>query len=401
MTEQPLAAFPGGFFLPAKPFIHRPKRFPVILFRLSAWHTLWNVLRIGQRQTRNTKPKTGNPMATKTPIPPDQIEWHNIISLGAGTQSTLLYLHREKETVPFTPDAVAGMPKGIARMVAKNAEKNGGLYERTISKEWRPAKIDRCIFADTGEEPGPVMDHLQWLIDNHELPIDVRSGGKLGEDLIRGQNSRGKRFASIPAFTATKEEIAAGKSPGMLRRQCTREYKLDPIYKWLRREVVGLKPRQRMPKNVRFRVFIGMSADEEGRAYRVMNNAKPYEENHFPLIDMGFDRARTIHELETAFDIPHEVPRSACTFCPFRGNDEWLELRRVDPAGFQRAVEIDAAIRDHDARCNKALQKEMFIHRSCVPLGEIDWNAIEADMLARPEQLALFERPDCMGACGT
>jgi hypothetical protein len=37
----------------------------------------------------------------------------------------------------------------------------------------------------------------------------------------------------------------------MLRRQCTAEYKIDVCERIIRRQVVGLEFRQRMPRNVK------------------------------------------------------------------------------------------------------------------------------------------------------
>lgn len=107
---------------------------------------------------------------------------HHILNLGAGVQSTALYL----------------------------------LSREPDSK----LRFDLAIFADTCEEPSAVYHHLDYLRSLGMPEIWVRSAGKLGDDLVNGRNSTGQRFASIPAFTKNAE----GKV-GMLRRQCTAEYK--------------------------------------------------------------------------------------------------------------------------------------------------------------------------------
>ncbi len=118
---------------------------------------------------------------------PSHLSKHRVLNLGAGVQSTTLYL----------------------------------MY---LAGEITPA-IDCAIFADTGEEPQGVYDHLNWLKGLGGPPILVRSVGRLGEDLMRGRNSTGQRFASIPAFTAAVE----GQQLGIVRRQCTKEYKVEVI----------------------------------------------------------------------------------------------------------------------------------------------------------------------------
>ncbi len=148
-------------------------------------------------------------------------EYH-ILNLGAGGQSTCLFLLARE------PDANLG--------------------------------FDVAIFADTGEEPAAVYRHLDYLKSLGQPEIWVRSAGKLGDDLIHGVNSTGQQFASIPAFTAgdhllrprpCENRLPPAPQYGMVRRQCTSEYKIRVIERAIRREVVGLKPWQRMPKDVR------------------------------------------------------------------------------------------------------------------------------------------------------
>ena len=181
------------------------------------------------------------------------------------------------------------------------------------------------------------MEHLQSL---GSPPIWVRSAGKLGDDLTHGRNSTGQRFASIPAFT--KDD---GGKVGMVRRQCTKEYKVEVVNKAIRRELLGLKPRQHIPKGVLIHQHFGISTDEAGRAER---GRKRYEGvKHtlpvYPLIDRGWSRQDCVAYLRCK--LPYEVPKSSCMFCPYRTNQSWLDLKQTDPAGWDRAVQIDAALR--------------------------------------------------------
>lgn len=134
-----------------------------------------------------------------------------ILNLGAGVQSTTLYLMAHLMTL-----------HGVE-------------------------KVDFAIFADTGEEPEDVYKHLEWLRKGGNIPIMVRTKGKLGDDLSSGVNSTGGRFASIPAFTAPNE---GQRATGMIRRQCSKEYKIEVIERAIRRDIIGLKPRQRIPRDV-------------------------------------------------------------------------------------------------------------------------------------------------------
>src|SRR5687767_9255899 len=100
--------------------------------------------------------------------------------------------------------------------------------------------LDYAVFADTQEEPEAVYAHLEWLRSLGGPLILINSAGKLGDDLIHGKNSTGQRFASIPAFTSA----VPGQAGGMLRRQCTAEYKIQVVERVIRRQVVGLEYRQ-------------------------------------------------------------------------------------------------------------------------------------------------------------
>jgi len=230
-------------------------------------------------------------------------------------------------------------------------------------------KLDYAVFADTQEEPKSVYKHLDWLRSLGGPPILTDTTGKLGDDLIHGKNSTGQRFASIAAFTSS----TPGQTGGMLRRQCTAEYKIDVCERIIRRQVVGLEPRQRMPKDVKVVQYFGLSYDEPRRVSKVKNRfvAHPWAEGRFPLFDLEMTRSDCLAFLKEQ-DIPHEVPRSACVFCPFKSNHEWRLLRDKDPAGWTRAVEVDEVPRTPGTVANRNLEQSMYLHRSCLPLAIVD-----------------------------
>jgi hypothetical protein len=75
-------------------------------------------------------------------------------------------------------------------------------------------KIDYAIFADTGDEPAAVYQHLAWLQTLAGPPILVRSRGRLSDHLALGENSTGQKFAVIPAFTlGSAESSLKAKGP--------------------------------------------------------------------------------------------------------------------------------------------------------------------------------------------
>jgi len=90
--------------------------------------------------------------------------------------------------------------------------------------------------------------------------------------------------------------------------------------------------------------------------------------------------------------IPHEVPRSACVFCPFKSNFEWRHLRDSDPAGGARAVEVDEALRRPGTVANRNLEQSMYLHRSCLPLAVVD--------LGGRDVTCGVAQSECEGMCG-
>ena len=280
------------------------------------------------------------------------IHTHRILNLGAGVQSSTLYCMAVKGLLQF----------------------------------------DCAIFADTQEEPGEVYRHLEYLKTLGGPVIHVVTQGKLGEDLIRGTNSKGQqkrggRFASIPAFTAMRD----GEKLGIVRRQCTSEYKIKPIERFIRQSIFAIPFGGRVTKNIRCLHFFEISLDEVARSTRIKANCQDkWRTVLFPLIEMQMTRADCLRWLAAnGFAKP---PRSACVFCPFKRDSEWLRLRQDDPAGWARAVEIDNAIREDGVACNQKMRQKLYLHSSCIPLSEVHLNDEDRG------QLGFWQ--ECQGMCG-
>ena len=283
----------------------------------------------------------------------------HILNLGAGVQSTTLYLL---------------------------------FLDRLIKRDGEPIILDAAIFADTGEEPDAVYSHLEWLMSLGGNII-IRSKGKLGEHLLTGTNSTGQRFASIPAYTKAPGDAREGR----LRRQCSKEYKSEVVERTIRRDVLGMLPRQRVPKGTRIYQYFGISLDESGRAKRIkdrMERTIKWSVPVFPLIEASMTRADCRSYL--ADRVPHHVPRSACVFCPYKSDAEWVRLKE-DRTGWERAVEIDTALRVPGNIVNRGTDKPIFLHRSCVPLEEVQFDTRPDP---RKNQLALSFSAECEGMCG-
>lgn len=251
------------------------------------------------------------------------------------------------------------------------------------------------VFADPGEESTATYKTLEWLKTQNGPPIHVvrASDTSLGDNLILGRNSTGQSYCSIPTFTALVE----GKKLGLGRRQCTDEYKIRPIERWIRQGLLGMKPGQRVPKDVHVTQLIGISLDEVGRAHRVIaNNEHAWMDPEFPLLIRGWSRSDCLTWLKAnGYPVPE---RSACVFCPYKRDAEWLRLKTSDPKGWDRAVQIDRAIRENTSRATVGMTQRQYLHESCIPLEKIDFAARIAARTSDHIQLGFWN--ECKGMCG-
>jgi len=227
-------------------------------------------------------------------------------------------------------------------------------------------RLDAALFADTGYEPPAVYDHLRWLEREStaaEIPLFRVGRATLRADALTVQqhgHQRGKRWGSLPYFVKQPDG-----TPGMIRRQCTKEYKLEPIRKQMR-ALVGLTPGEAAGDKVHVEQWLGISTDE---LHRIRVSRDYWITLRYPLV---FDRTPPMTRQDClrwlARQYPdHPVPRSACISCPFHTNAEWRRMRDEDPASWAEAVAFDAAIRRP-----AGLRGEAFLHADRVPLDQAD-----------------------------
>lgn len=235
---------------------------------------------------------------------------------------------------------------------------------------------DCAIFADTQAEPASVYEHLRWLMSPNVLPFPVHvvTAGSLRSQLMSAE--QGKTHGRPPLYVRNPDG-----SKGILHRQCTGDFKIDPIQKEIRR-LLGLKRGQRWPTHAVVEQWMGISRDE---IERIKPSDRPAIVRRYPLVDLGMRRWDCEQWLQRhGYPIPS---KSACTFCPYRSDAEWRRLREDDPTGWDDAVAIDRI-----ARTNVTLVGEVYFHRSLVPLDEVDFSVDD-------RQGDLFGN-ECEGMCG-
>jgi hypothetical protein len=240
----------------------------------------------------------------------------NVISLGAGKQSSYMLLNALQGKFRYKPDL--------------------------------------AIFSDTGCEPSYVYKYLDWLQDytmrNYGMPIARVSKGNLMQDVIDYVNGEKSRVAMLP--------LRLENGGGIMQRQCTFDYKIAPLREFLQ------KHRKLFYNNDTIRLWIGISEDE---IERISDSSVKYIEHYYPLIE---NRIR-IDQIINWFDVNKlpEPGKSACLICPFHSWDYWSMLKRFQRIEFARACDFDDKIRDYPK-----LRSKTYLSNQLKPLREIDFS---------------------------
>ena len=239
---------------------------------------------------------------------------------------------------------------------------------------------DCAIFADTRWEPAHVYEHLDRLEKLLPFPVYRVSAGNLRDTIGATRHKGNYLVLDIPVYVAND-----GVAGGMTNRSCTRDYKIVPIQRKVR-ELVGLT-KKRAPKTPIVEQWIGISLDE---TIRMKPNREPWIRNRWPLIDMRMSRSDCLQWMRRqGFPEPR---KSSCIGCPYHSDNEWRAIRD-DAEAWADAIEIDERLRSKPQGAFR-LKGELFLHRSCKPLKDVDLSTAE-----ERGQLNLFLN-ECEGMCG-
>jgi hypothetical protein len=278
----------------------------------------------------------------------------HIINLGAGVQSSTMALMAAKGEITPMPDC--------------------------------------AIFADTQAEPDSVYEWLDWLEKELPFPVYRVTNGNLTDKSLQlverskdGKwGKKGEKYMKriIPLFG----QMPDGEVVAALGRACTADYKIRPIEKKIK-QVAKIKRGEKETKVIQ---WVGISYDE---IQRMKESQKPWTELRYPLVDLEMHRHHCKQWMKKN-GYP-EPPRSACYYCPFHSNDEWRRLRNDEPKYFQKAIEFDSQVRELSKQ-DKGMKMTAFLHRSCKPLGEIDFDNDEDKGQETWDFMS-----ECEGMCGT
>jgi len=153
-----------------------------------------------------------------------------------------------------------------------------------------------AITGDPGDERTSALDNLRLLQSGNTAPRDisilVRKDADLREDLRNVIAGKIKRFGNPPFFVKNPDGTM-----GMINRGCTRDYKIRPVRRELRR-LLGKGPRGIVSKTPIVELWIGITTDE---ADRMEPSRAGWIQNRYPLIEIDWSRQDCVRYLERRF----------------------------------------------------------------------------------------------------
>ncbi len=232
---------------------------------------------------------------------------------------------------------------------------------------------DCAIFADTQAEPQSVYKWLDWLEEQLPFPVHRVSRPNVIKNALKIRTSKKTdgdyMQLRVPAFT-----LDAKGNKGTLWRQCTSFWKVEMIQK----HCVEFKGEG-------ISMLLGISTDE---AHRQKDSRKSWITHSYPLIEMGMSRADCLNWMANKGYL--QPPRSACYFCPYHSDAEWIRLKRDEPEAFASAVQFERDMQGQMAKLDR-IDSIPYLHSERKPLDQINF---------RHERQPNMFGNDCEGMCG-
>ena len=299
------------------------------------------------------------------------------------------------------------------RRVGRVLHLGGGVQSTTLAcmAAEGELEIDLALFADTGDEPFWVyqmVGQVRTLLAKRGIPLvmTMRCCGHRRWFIASPDAPR----ASMPLWVKTP-----GKArPGRLLRQCTQELKIVPNERYLKtwlieRGLIRLPPgymyqdghlwdrrcclefqdwpRLAVPQDIFIETLFGISTDEP---LRVKERGPRWQRTRYPLIELGMSRDDCIAWLKGhGYPVPF---KSACIQCPYRSDESWLWMRQNFSDEFEEACRYDDWLRTPEAKRYGAygrIRGELYLHRTCLPLREVDFASLTARRMATTSEFEL------------
>jgi 3'-phosphoadenosine 5'-phosphosulfate sulfotransferase (PAPS reductase)/FAD synthetase len=164
------------------------------------------------------------------------------------------------------------------------------------------------VFSDTGNEMPETYEYIEKIMKPYLKSKNI--------EFITVYN-----FRKISLWTRCYKRKVI---PDMIRRWCTRDFKVKPIHKFYKK--LGSNIIQ----------YIGI---DNGESHRMKPSNEDFIENSYPLIDAKMNRENCIKYIES-----HNLPipvKSGCFFCPYNNKERWEYIRINHPAQFKLSQELE------------------------------------------------------------
>jgi hypothetical protein len=282
-----------------------------------------------------------------------------IISLGWGVQSFTL----------AAMSALGELPKVDYAIHADTTHESQLTYE--FARKWTPWLEERGVKVVT-VKPDP--NKLNAFDNYRGVFIPAYTHTPEHYEISDGYyiDSSGEETINVFDPLLVGQKIKKTASDGQLNRQCTGDWKIAPMRRWLQEHRNGESIEQ----------WIGISLDE---FQRMKPSDVKYITTVWPLIELKMTRKDCEkwlleHNLETP-------AKSACTFCPYHNTKEWRRIK-ANKTDWKSAIDHDNAIR------KVRPPFDLFVHPSRKPLDQVDFRTAE-----EKGQLSLWDN-ECTGMCG-
>lgn len=266
----------------------------------------------------------------------------------------------------------------------------GGVQSTAILHLVLDGKLPRpdlWVFADTGDEPLEVYDHVDRcarIMRAAGMKLHTATRPDLGYSLsehVLGRCEAGEKGISMPPMYV---EAKDGKAVPV-RRGCTYDFKSKAIDRMVKRKM-GVKRGQKTPV---VEQWLGISLDE---TQRMRTSTDKWRRFAYPLIERVPMRRSAIVRYLASKGI--HAPRSACMYCPFHSNSEWRRIK-ADERSWSLSVEFESRVHAaFDKHGHVAgLASKPYLHRQRVPLEQVDLGEGQLDLFGGMDN-------ECAGVCG-
>jgi len=190
--------------------------------------------------------------------------------------------------------------------------------------------VDYIIFNDTTNEFKEMYEYIEKL----KIYFKSRYGKEITVTTpnVNFSNSILRKVKRSATLSRNGQAVGIPVPKGEAMCHLRKTLKINPTESWIRKNI----------KNQEYKIYIGFTTDEKGRA----NNSKGNE--IYPLIDF-FDMSEKdckhyLSKQEMENPLYKHFIRTGCKLCPYKSETDWWKLYNYFPEDYKEAVEIEKSL---------------------------------------------------------